>query len=317
MTLLQCLFCDQGNPENAKFCNECGTPLHFKPCRQCDGINARLAESCYRCGSEFAALEGSSVAGDEVSPQPDEEAPGAPMAAAWDRVRAMQNERAFALAQPRLLPLASPPPVAPDHRVPWRALSAALLAATAVLAVINWPNGRLNGLTIAKPATSVMEGVQALATRNATLAASPAAMSEALPAKAAPIESLPVVSVAVPATAQKAAPVARRSLLAEAPRAAPRPATPRYPMSAKRTTPRVTTAAGAPPKARETRPAPSLRPAVSPNAMIANVGAVSFASAERTTHEPLRVHMAAVEYPCAEGVADSVGCDIRDLAKGN
>lgn len=53
MTPLQCLFCDQRNPAGAKFCNECGTPLHFKPCPQCDGINGRFATGCYRCGAAF------------------------------------------------------------------------------------------------------------------------------------------------------------------------------------------------------------------------------------------------------------------------
>jgi hypothetical protein len=56
MTALVCLFCDQSNPAAAKFCNECGTPLHFRPCPQCDGINARSASDCYRCGAAFAPL---------------------------------------------------------------------------------------------------------------------------------------------------------------------------------------------------------------------------------------------------------------------
>ena len=56
MSPLQCLFCDQPNPDAAKFCNECGTPLHFKPCPQCDGINGRFAESCYRCGAAFSPI---------------------------------------------------------------------------------------------------------------------------------------------------------------------------------------------------------------------------------------------------------------------
>src|SRR5215471_9532148 len=32
---LLCRFCDHYNPAGAKFCNDCGSPLHLKPCEQC------------------------------------------------------------------------------------------------------------------------------------------------------------------------------------------------------------------------------------------------------------------------------------------
>src|SRR5437762_10899121 len=48
-----CVFCGNGNPAGAKFCNECASPLHLKPCNECDAINDRLAESCYKCGADF------------------------------------------------------------------------------------------------------------------------------------------------------------------------------------------------------------------------------------------------------------------------
>jgi ribosomal protein L40E len=49
----KCLFCGHGNPADAKFCNECASPLHLKPCNECDAINDRSAESCYKCGADF------------------------------------------------------------------------------------------------------------------------------------------------------------------------------------------------------------------------------------------------------------------------
>ena len=50
-----CCFCTHPNPLGAKFCNECASPLHLKPCRQCDAVNARDAEVCYRCTAAFPA----------------------------------------------------------------------------------------------------------------------------------------------------------------------------------------------------------------------------------------------------------------------
>jgi hypothetical protein len=49
MESLSCYFCDRINPGDALYCNGCGTPLAMKPCRQCDAVNAREAERCFRC----------------------------------------------------------------------------------------------------------------------------------------------------------------------------------------------------------------------------------------------------------------------------
>src|SRR5437773_4296700 len=49
----RCVFCGHGNPAGAKFCNECASPLHLKPCNECDAINDRSADSCYKCGADF------------------------------------------------------------------------------------------------------------------------------------------------------------------------------------------------------------------------------------------------------------------------
>jgi hypothetical protein len=50
----QCPFCEHLNPAAAKFCNDCGSPLHLKPCRACDAINDGSVKFCYMCGAPFA-----------------------------------------------------------------------------------------------------------------------------------------------------------------------------------------------------------------------------------------------------------------------
>jgi ribosomal protein L40E len=51
-----CPFCDHHNPAGAKFCNDCGSPLHLKPCNQCDAVNHQAATNCIKCGAECPAL---------------------------------------------------------------------------------------------------------------------------------------------------------------------------------------------------------------------------------------------------------------------
>lgn len=54
MVTLLCFCCDHRNPAGAKFCNACGAPLHLKPCKHCEAINARAAAHCHQCGETFA-----------------------------------------------------------------------------------------------------------------------------------------------------------------------------------------------------------------------------------------------------------------------
>src|SRR5438067_1247652 len=51
MSPSRCRFCDHGNPEGARFCNGCGSPLHLKPCPQCEAVNDTAAAQCYECGA--------------------------------------------------------------------------------------------------------------------------------------------------------------------------------------------------------------------------------------------------------------------------
>ena len=51
-----CTFCERHNPASAKFCNDCGSPLHLKPCNRCGAVNHQTATNCYKCGAECPAL---------------------------------------------------------------------------------------------------------------------------------------------------------------------------------------------------------------------------------------------------------------------
>ena len=50
-----CPFCDHRNPADAKFCNECASPLHLKPCNLCSKVNDQAAIHCYDCGTAFSS----------------------------------------------------------------------------------------------------------------------------------------------------------------------------------------------------------------------------------------------------------------------
>jgi hypothetical protein len=45
-----CPFCGHANPTAAKFCNECGSPLHLTPCGDCGAVNNLAEAHCWRCG---------------------------------------------------------------------------------------------------------------------------------------------------------------------------------------------------------------------------------------------------------------------------
>jgi len=54
MQPVDCPFCGHANPEGAKFCNECGSPLYLAPCKECEAVNHVNDTTCYRCGARLA-----------------------------------------------------------------------------------------------------------------------------------------------------------------------------------------------------------------------------------------------------------------------
>jgi Double zinc ribbon len=87
MTSSTCCFCAHLNPAGAKFCNECASPLHLKPCRACDAVNARDAQACYRCGAAMQA-----------APDVPEASPERIVAEAGEMLAALQRELVAATA---------------------------------------------------------------------------------------------------------------------------------------------------------------------------------------------------------------------------
>jgi hypothetical protein len=52
-----CPFCEHQNPASAKFCNECGSPLHLTPCGDCGAVNSVADAHCWRCGGLLLPLD--------------------------------------------------------------------------------------------------------------------------------------------------------------------------------------------------------------------------------------------------------------------
>jgi len=53
MSDTRCLFCTHDNPVGSRFCNDCGSPLHLKPCPQCEAVSDFEAGACHQCGFQF------------------------------------------------------------------------------------------------------------------------------------------------------------------------------------------------------------------------------------------------------------------------
>lgn len=78
MVSLFCFSCDHRNPLGSRFCNACGTPMNFRPCKHCGAINVRAAAHCHQCGETFdlafLAEDATNEAEKGAAPQPDDTA---------------------------------------------------------------------------------------------------------------------------------------------------------------------------------------------------------------------------------------------------
>lgn len=85
MFAIQCQFCRHDNVPGARFCADCGSPLHLKPCPKCGKVDDVAAKACYACGTEFPAITTAAVAaapaGDPVPAKGGTAAPLRPSAA--------------------------------------------------------------------------------------------------------------------------------------------------------------------------------------------------------------------------------------------
>jgi len=66
MSALHCLSCERENPHDANFCQECGSTLNLKLCKQCEAINEIKAQACYQCATRFALPQSKAVKGSSV-----------------------------------------------------------------------------------------------------------------------------------------------------------------------------------------------------------------------------------------------------------
>src|SRR5436190_20628349 len=73
----QCSFCGHGNPFGAKYCNECGSPLNFKPCAECGAVNEGSALGCYKCGAKLPDADVQIVDRGDPAPRATMEIPAA------------------------------------------------------------------------------------------------------------------------------------------------------------------------------------------------------------------------------------------------
>lgn len=62
-----CSFCSHENPEDAKFCNACGSSMHLQLCQRCGAIDNAAAVACYKCGASFS----SQGANENIRPEPE------------------------------------------------------------------------------------------------------------------------------------------------------------------------------------------------------------------------------------------------------
>jgi hypothetical protein len=71
MFAIDCPYCKFKNTPGARFCAECGAPLHLRPCPKCGKVDDVTAKTCGSCGSVMPPLAlaeyGASPAGAEES----------------------------------------------------------------------------------------------------------------------------------------------------------------------------------------------------------------------------------------------------------
>jgi hypothetical protein len=81
MFAVVCPYCTFRNERGARFCADCGAPLHLKPCAKCSKVDDVMVRQCLGCGTAFPQIElydpetGESIG---APPPVDEEAPPTP-----------------------------------------------------------------------------------------------------------------------------------------------------------------------------------------------------------------------------------------------
>lgn len=103
---MRCPVCGTHNPADAKFCNECGTPLLSITCPTCGTLNRPNAKFCNQCGTPLS----SSI--ENAQPPKTQTRPQAPSEQTLPREQAGASIAAPASSRP---PSATATPAAPSH----------------------------------------------------------------------------------------------------------------------------------------------------------------------------------------------------------
>jgi len=282
MVSLLCFSCDHRNPIGSRFCNACGTPMNFRPCKHCGAINVRAAAHCHQCGETFDLA---------FLAEPEAEAEAAGIAPQQDITSTLAASAAFSgngIAWKRAVPLTI------------------AVAACATLLVALAPS---------PPRSASIVSGQVLDRESAADAASGPAVTPALSSTppvlvpvAAPVAESPVPLPAPPepalATVQRDLPEAKADIGPPAASKAVRREPPRRTTgSTQRGGQSSTTAAR-----RDTRP--------SDRAAVATGSRNTSTSARRPALHARADVASASPRLCAEGTMPEPGCDVR-LPKGN
>ena len=89
MFAVVCPYCTFRNERGARFCADCGAPLHLKPCPKCSKVDDVMVRQCLGCGTAFPQIElydpetGESIG----APPPEGEKPSAEPTAEAKTVR--------------------------------------------------------------------------------------------------------------------------------------------------------------------------------------------------------------------------------------
>lgn len=99
MSVSSCSFCRHVNPVGAKFCNDCGSPLHLQPCPECNAITDLTAAECYLCGAALHPPASAHPAADlaaisEIEVKAAEDAAASAVAAAGSTARLAERLQA-------------------------------------------------------------------------------------------------------------------------------------------------------------------------------------------------------------------------------
>jgi hypothetical protein len=213
-----CAFCDHRNPNDARFCNACASPLHLKPCKQCEAINNVAATACHSCAAAFPVPF--TVPAVVPTPPTDDVAPAFMVA----------GDAAFAPGAPQ------PASATPTIRAGWRLLDFGPFHVAAIAAIVVVGAYEAYRVNVAKSDTPGV-AFEPVLSRDTTATTAGPAVPEIVASTPVPAETIASVPPRLPAAGLEPQHATGRKHQASAPlavrqRASQRPAAVRHPAAA-------------------------------------------------------------------------------------